>query len=173
MAKSKISASLLCGEENNISKKICVKSVCMSALLIAIGIGLFVAMRLLKCESNTAAFFALGCGAIIFVVWGCINLCCRTQKMCHNKSTLSGRVIYISSGAGQEAIRHIENQDWESLAKVISHHESNIKIDLVVSADKQFARCQVLTYIPYQFEPLSDVIILTPEGAEALLKLAK
>lgn len=173
MAKSKISSSLLCGEEKNISKNICVKSICVGVLLILVGIALFVTMRALKCENNTATFFALGCGAIVFAVWGCVHLCCRCQRLCHNKSALSGHVIYILSGSGQEAIRHIESQNWDALAKVVSPNESNIKVDLVVSADRQFARCQVLTYIPYQFEPLSEVIALSPEGADALLKLAK
>lgn len=173
MAKSKISSALLCGEEQNISKNINVKAICIGALLIIVGVALFVAMRVLKCENNTATFFALGCGAIVFVVWGCLHLGYNCRQLCHNKSALHGHVIYILSGSGKEAIRHIENQDWEALAKVVSRGESNIKIDLVVSADKQFARCQVLTYIPYQFEPLSEVIALSPEGATALLKLAK
>lgn len=173
MAKSKISSALLCGEEQNISKNINVKAICVGALLIIVGVAMFVAMRALKCENNTATFFALGCGAIVFVVWGCLHLGYNCRQLCHNKSALHGHVIYILSGSGKEAIRHIENQDWEALAKVVSPSESNIKIDLVVSADKQFARCQVLTYIPYQFEPLSEVITLSPEGATALLKLAK
>ncbi len=173
MAKSKISSALLCGEEQNISKNIDVKSVCVGVLLLVVGIAMFVAARALKSDNDTTTFFALGCGAIVFSVWGIVHICCHWHQLCHNKRALRGRVIYILSGSGQEAIRHIENQNWDALAKVVSHSESNIKIDLVVSTDKQFARCQVLTYIPYQFEPLSEVITLSPEGAEALLKLAK
>jgi len=44
-------------------------------------------------------------------------------------------------------------------------------LEFVTSKDRQFARCQVLTFIPYSFEPLSDVMVLSSQEIEELLKV--
>ncbi len=173
MAKSKISESLLQGSEENISKNISVKDIVIGILLVAAGMVMFVVMRSLQSENTDTAFFALGCGAIIFVIWGCLYLGYHWRQLCYNKSALHGYVIYVQTGSAKDAIRFIEEQNWDALAKVVSRNETNVKIDFVASRDKQFARCQVLTYVPHQFEPMSDLKALSPEGADALLKLAK
>ncbi|MGN0186544.1 MAG: hypothetical protein ACI392_02200 [Paludibacteraceae bacterium] len=173
MAKTKISPTLLCGEENNISKKICIKKICFALVLLVAGSILFLLINVLDLQPNTAGFFACGCIGLLLIIWGVTKLCCDTKHLTYNNSTLSGHVIYLANGALRDAMHAIEAQDWSALQKLVTSVESGTKIELVVSADRQFARCQVLTYVPYQFEPVSDVLFLTPAGAEALLKLTK
>lgn len=124
-------------------------------------------------RSDSAWFFACGCIGMLLIIWGGAKLCCDTKHLAYHNSTLSGHVVYLANGTTRDAMHAIEQQDWEALAKLVTPTESGTKIELVVSADRQFARCQVLTYVPYQFEPVSDVLFLTPAGAEALLKLTK
>lgn len=124
-------------------------------------------------RSDSAWFFACGCIGMLLIIWGGTKLCCDTKHLAYHNSTLSGHVVYLANGTTRDAMHAIEQQDWEALAKLVTPTESGTKIELVVSADRQFARCQVLTYVPYQFEPVSDVLFLTPAGAEALLKLTK
>lgn len=173
MAKTKISPTLLCGEENNISKKICIKKIVLALVLMFAGAALFFIINLFDMPSNSAGFFACGCIGLLLIIWGGTKLCCDTKHLAYHNSTLSGHVVYLTNGTTRDAMHAIEQQDWEALAKLVTPTESGTKIELVVSADRQFARCQVLTYVPYQFEPVSDVLFLTPAGAEALLKLTK
>lgn len=173
MAKIKISPTLLCGEENHISKKICIKKILLALALLLAGGALFLIINLFGFRSDSAWFFACGCIGMLLIIWGGAKLCCDTKHMSYRGSVLSGHIIYLTNGTAHDAIRAIEQHDWSALAKLVTPAESGAKIELVVSADRQFARCQVLTYVPYQFEPVSDVLFLTPADAEALLKLVK
>ena len=86
-------------------------------------------------------------------------------------SKLHGRVFFCTSGKGQETITAIKTKNWGQLEKLISHNESGVKLEFVTSKDLQFARCQVLTFIPYSFEPLSGVMVLSSQEIEELLKV--
>ncbi len=174
MAKTKISPALLCGEEQNISKKFCAKKLLFASMLIVVGAAIFFGVKLTGCESNSSLFLTAACISAVLVIWGCVNLVCDNKRLVYkNQSQLHGHAIYIVSGSGQEAIRAIKEKKWKELSKLVSPYESSAKIELVVSTDLQFARCQVLTYIPYEFQPLSDVIHLNADEAKGLLQLVK
>src|SRR5574344_1318009 len=173
MSKSIISGTLISGEEQNISKKISVKSIVSGSILLLVGGALFAAIELMKWESDSATFLSLGCAAIFFLVWGCVKLFSGKKTYFYSNSELHEYSCYLVSGSAQEAIRQIESQKLDSFSKLITSNESNLKLEFLVSKDNQFARCQVLTYIPYQFEPMCDAVSLSPENAEVLLKIMK
>ncbi|HPW90611.1 MAG TPA: hypothetical protein PLJ40_04285 [Paludibacteraceae bacterium] len=170
MATSFISPTLVAGESNIIVRKS--KKTTVNALtLIVVSIICAVAITMLPESANQYISVALGLLAGTLLIVGILKLSFGRKTYIYKptNSKLEGRVFFCTAGKGQESIAAIKAKKWAQLGNLISQNETGVKLEFVTSKDRQFARCQVLTFIPYNFEPLSDVIVLSADDIEQLL----
>lgn len=172
MSKSNISSALISGE-NYISKKICATKVVVALLLVFISIACFATAKILDIGSESALYFVLLLGGISLLIWGIVRLCVGCCDWVYQGSVLRGYTINLENSTAHDALRAIEQNDWETLGKLVVKHDSNAKIEFVLSADWLFARCSVLSYVPYKFEAISPAISLKPDEAKRLFEFAK
>ncbi|HKL96047.1 MAG TPA: hypothetical protein VJ856_02095 [Paludibacteraceae bacterium] len=173
MTHSFIAPNLFVGEEHNISIGKNKKSIISGITFLIIGIASVVAMITIPLSGTDS----------LPIIWSLIPATCitvgfiqlffgkKTYTYKPTQSPLRGGFFFCTSGKGQETISTIQAKNWSHLQKLITTNESSVKVEFITSADKTFARCQVFTFIPYDFEPLSDVIALTSAEIEELLKV--
>ena len=172
MTNSFISPALIAGESNVAIRK-SKKTMAVALLLVLIGIACAVVIVMLPAQTAEFAPVSLGLVSATCLIIGIAQLAFGGKAYIYTptNSKLHGRVFFCTSGKGQETISAIKSKNWAQLEKLIAHNESGVKLEFVTSKDRQFARCQVLTFIPYNFEPLSDIITLSGEEMEELLKV--
>ena len=172
MTNSFISLDLIAGESNIAIRK-SKKTMAVAIILLVVGIGCIAGI--LSLPAGTASFVSVSLGLLsaTCILVGIVQLASGGKAYIYTptNSKLHGRVFFCTSGKGQETISAIKSKNWGQLEKLIAHNESGVKLEFVTSKDRQFARCQVLTFIPYNFEPLSDIITLSGEEMEDLLKV--
>jgi len=161
------------GEKQNISIRKSKKSLIFAIILLLIGIICIPIIMMLPLETkgSLSVFLAVISGtAIIFAI---LQVCFGGKTYIYNptNSQIQGRAFFCTSGKGQEVIHAIQTENWVLLQKLITPNESSVKLELIASKDKQMACCQILTFIPYSFEPLSDVLPLSPEAIAEILKI--
>ena len=172
MTNSFISPALIAGESNVAIRK-SKKTMAVALLLVLIGIACAVVIVMLPAQTAEFAPVSLGLVSATCLIIGIAQLAFGGKAYIYTptNSKVYGRVFFCTSGKGQETISAIKSKNWGQLEKLIAHNESGVKLEFVTSKDRQFARCQVLTFIPYNFEPLSDIITLSGEEMEELLKV--
>ena len=172
MTNSFISPALIAGESNVAIRK-SQKTMAVALLLVLIGIACAVVIVMLPAQTAEFAPVSLGLVSATCILVGIVQLAFGGKAYIYTptNSKLHGRVFFCTSGKGQETISAIKSKNWGQLEKLIAHNESGVKLEFVTSKDRQFSRCQVLTFIPYNFEPLSDIITLSGEEMEELLKV--
>ena len=172
MTNSFISPALIAGESNVAIRK-SKKTMAIALLLVLIGIACAVVIVMLPAQTAEFAPVSLGLVSATCILVGIVQLAFGGKAYIYTptNSKVYGRVFFCTSGKGQETISAIKSKNWAQLEKLIAHNESGVKLEFVTSKDRQFARCQVLTFIPYNFEPLSDIITLSGEEMEELLKV--
>ena len=172
MTNSFISPALIAGESNVAIRK-SKKTMAIALLLVLIGIACAVVIVMLPAQTAEFAPVSLGLVSATCIIVGIVQLAFGGKVYIYTptNSKLHGRVFFCTSGKGQETISAIKSKNWAQLEKLIAHNESGVKLEFVTSKDRQFARCQVLTFIPYSFEPLSGVMVLSSQEIEALLKV--
>lgn len=171
MTNSFISPALVAGASNIIIRK-SKKTMAVAIALLVVGIACIAAITVLPPQTAGFVSISLGLLSATCVIIGIVQLAFGGNAYIYTptNSKLHGRVLFCISGKGQETISAIKSKNWTQLEKLITRNESSVKLEFITSKDRQFARCQVLTFIPYSFEPLSDVIVLSPEEIEELLK---
>ena len=172
MTNSFISPALIAGESNVAIRK-SKKTMAVALLLVLIGIACAVVIVMLPAQTAEFAPVSLGLVSATCLIIGIAQLAFGGKAYIYTptNSKVYGRVFFCTSGKGQETISAIKSKNWAQLEKLIANNESGVKLEFVTSKDRQFARCQVLTFIPYNFEPLSDIITLSGEEMEELLKV--
>ena len=172
MTNSFISLDLIAGESNIAIRK-SKKTMAVAIILLVVGIACIAGI--LSLRAGTASFVSVSLGLLsaTCILVGIVQLAFGGKAYIYTptNSKLHGRVFFCTSGKGQETISAIKSKNWAQLEKLIAHNESGVKLEFVTSKDRQFARCQVLTFIPYNFEPLSDIMTLSAEEMEELLKV--
>ena len=172
MTNSFISLDLIAGESNIAIRK-SKKTMAVAIILLVVGIACIAGI--LSLRAGTASFVSVSLGLLsaTCILVGIVQLAFGGKAYIYTptNSKLHGRVFFCTSGKGQETISKKKKKNWGQLEKLISHNESGVKLEFVTSKDRQFARCQVLTFIPYSFEPLSDILVLSPEDIEQVLQI--
>lgn len=171
MTNSFISPALVAGDSNIITRK-SKKTMAVAVALLAIGIACAASIIVLPAETADFISISLGLLSATCILIGVIQVAFGGKVYIYTptNSKLYGRVLFCTSGKGQETINAIKSKHWEQLEKLIAQNESSVKLEFITSKDRQFACCQVLTFIPYSFEPLSDIIVLSSQDIDELLK---
>lgn len=58
----------------------------------------------------------------------------------------------------------LESGDLRAMQKVELTETSELRMDILISEDNQFATCQIFEWIPYSYEPKSELFTLKPNA---------
>jgi hypothetical protein len=68
------------------------------------------------------------------------------------------------------ALKNLVNSgSFSADSKIKSEASGNIRMDVILSADKKFAAVQLFQFIPYTYQPITSVQYFTDEQASAVI----
>ena len=69
-----------------------------------------------------------------------------------------------------DALRNLVNSgSFSAGSHIKSEASGNIRMDVILSADKKFAAVQLFQFIPYTYQPITSVQYFTDEQASAVI----
>ena len=63
----------------------------------------------------------------------------------------------------------VNSGSFSADSKIKSEASGNIRMDVILSADKKFAAVQLFQFIPYTYQPITSVQYFTDEQASAVI----
>lgn len=73
------------------------------------------------------------------------------------KSEIRAYEIFFKSEALHNLLQAIEAGNISSLYRMVGEDGQGIRLNVLLSKDNSFAACQLYKYVPYQYEPASEV----------------
>ena len=154
--------ALYASNNNYITKKISISSVLVSVIIALAGIAGFIYAWNLE-DITSSLGMALMTFGTIFVLWAIFRIFWKSMEW-----------IYIPTGSvTNEGSCYFDSSDINDLIKIFesknitrgNHHyiksNGNIRLDYMLSNDNKFVAAQLLKYIPYTYEPVSEVYYFT------------
>ncbi len=84
-------------------------------------------------------------------------------------SVLREKSIYFDLKYMNQLTDSINKKDFSALDGIKSAMSSNLRMDLLISADKKFAAVQLFQFIPYRYTPITDVYYYKDEFAKEFI----
>ncbi len=63
----------------------------------------------------------------------------------------------------------VNSGSFSADSKIKSEASGNIRMDVILSADKKFAAVQLFQFVPYTYQPITSVQYFTNEKASAIV----
>ena len=163
-----VGANLLSAEHPHIAKHTSLQSILLSIAIALVGI-VFIYFSLDHHQkSSTLSMTLLTVGAILILV-SLYRFFWKSAEMVY---TPTGSVVSMGSYYSETDVlpllqQLIENKNFDQAARVSFKPSGNGRLDYMVSKDGQFAAVQLFRFVPYTYEPVSEIFYYTDADAKA------
>lgn len=159
-------ATLLSAAHPQVSKRTCISSILLSSLL-ALGGGIAISVSLgMNRTSSTLNMIVLTSGAILLLV-AMYRLFWRSREMVYapTGSVISDGTCFLDICDLKRMEDMLEQGNFETTGKLPFKHSGTVRMDYMLSKDHRFAAVQLFKFIPYTYEPVSQVYYYTDVAA--------
>ena len=170
MATQAIDATIFASTHPDIAKRTSVSGLIFSVAMLLLGILIFASTFEVTDRSSTLSMLLMVLGTAFFLL-GIFRLFWKSKE-----------VVYIPTGSitkersmffdlkHMDALRNLVNSgSFSAGSNIKSEASGNIRMDVILSADKKFAAVQLFQFIPYTYQPITSVQYFTDEQASAVI----
>ena len=167
MKNNNIPENLL--EGLNITEKRNNGSIVKAFVYLAIAIAATCALIFIK-DSKSSVYMLTGTIATFgYIMAICGIIFARKDVLCEGKR-LNGYTLYFDT-ATANVEKAIAAKDSKALKSYKNNSENGLKLELTYSDDYSVARYRLYRYIPFEFQPDSEIIELNAEQVKVLTQL--
>ncbi|MCP9612330.1 hypothetical protein [Coprobacter tertius] len=145
----------------------------IGCILLIAGIIIVYAQTLLDVTATSAKLALMLVGAVCILV-GLVKLLMGKKYIIYqgSGSKVKNMNLFFDSHEINKLQGLLESKQFEYLQKLkpAEGNKAGVRLDLLVSEDKKFAAAQVFQFIPFKYEPASDLINFYDEDAATLSK---
>lgn len=155
-----------------ISKQFSIAAIAKYTLMLIIGVALIVAGSMYASEPKTALYFLIvttGAGFIITALVKMISAA-RISVYTPSNSPVRERSLFIKCDRVDNLIESLKNGDSNVIDKIACQSDSGLRMDVMLSDDNNFVACQLFRYVPYSYEPASEMIIHSEELSQRMVE---
>ena len=155
-----------CSEE--INKVTDMSNIVLNVVFLIIGIILLVIGIVWK-GNNSISLSLLVCGATLAVL-GLVMIFSGKKKYVL-KSTdqkIKKNEVFFDESSVSSLTKMFDTHNFENLSKIQSVDNTGVKIEYLTTSDGNYFSMVLLKYVPYNFEPISDVIKYQNEDAKKM-----
>ena len=166
---SVLSAERLFMQSADVRKTISLPSIILSAVIILAGIiSLFLSSRL--DDTSSALYMAMVTSAFVLFVVSVYRFLTASRHIVYvpTGSPIRKYFCYFESDELQRVAAALQSSDITALSRVAKKFGGNVRLDYFVSADSNFCAVQLFQYVPYTYEPVTQVIFFRNEDAKTL-----
>ena len=165
-----IDATIFASTHPDIAKRISVSGVLISSVMLLIGILAFASTFELDEKSSTASMALMVLGTGLFLI-GIFRLFWKSKEVVYlpTKSVAKEHSVFFDL-KHMDALKNLVNSgSFSADSKIKSEASGNIRMDVILSADKKFAAVQLFQFVPYTYQPITSVQYFTNEKASAIV----
>ena len=165
-----IDATIFASTHPDIAKRISVSGVLISSVMLLIGILAFASTFELDDESSTTSMALKVLGTGLFLM-GIFRLFWKSKEVVYlpTKSVAKEHSVFFDL-KHMDALKNLVNSgSFSADSKIKSEASGNIRMDVILSADKKFAAVQLFQFVPYTYQPITSVQYFTNEEASAIV----
>ena len=160
-----IDATIFASSHPDIAKRTSVSGVLISSVMLLVGILAFASTFELEDKSSTVSM------ALMVLGTGLFRLFWKSKEVIYlpTKSVAKEHSIFFDL-KHMDALRNLVNSgSFSAGSNIKSEASGNIRMDVILSADKKFAAVQLFQFIPYTYQPITSVQYFTDEQASAVI----
>ena len=165
-----IEATLFATTHPDVIKRTRIPSVILSAILCVAGAGAFATAFKLGDSSSTLSM-ALMVGGTVLFLWAVFRFFWRSKEWVYapTGSVAEEGASFFDACDLQALTDTLEKKDFGTKNDVKVKPNGNVRMDYMISRDKEFVAVQLFRFIPYTYEPASSVFYFTGEDANAFV----
>lgn len=166
-----VEATLLSTAHPHISKHTSIRSLLVSTVIGLTGISSILVSVSTNELSTTMNMVFLTLGTILILV-SLYRFFWKSNEVVYlpTGSVVSEGTRYIDSCDLDTMARLIEDKDFNLSERLSFKHSGNGRVDYLVSKDRQFAAVQLFRFVPYMYEPATQVYYYTGDDAAAFAR---
>lgn len=169
MTTQAIDATVFASSHPDIAKRTSISSILFSTVMLVIGVLLFASTFELDDKSSTVsmALMVFGTGLILF---GIFRFFWKSKEVVYvpTGSVAKERSIFFDLKHLDQLANLINTGNFSVDSNVKSAASGNIRMDVILTADKKFAAVQLFQFVPYSYQPVTTVQYFTGDRAEAV-----
>jgi hypothetical protein len=121
-------------------------------------------------DSKSSIYMLMGIVAAFgYIMAVCVLIFAHKDILCEGKR-LNGHTLYFDT-ANANVEKAIASKDAKALKNYKNESENGLKLELAYSDDLSIARYRLYRYIPFEFQPDSEIIELNAEQVKVLTQL--
>ena len=165
-----IDATIFASTHPDIAKRTSVSGVLISSIMLLIGILAFASIFELDDKSSTASMALMVLGAGLFLM-GIFRLFWKSKEVIYlpTKSVAKEHSVFFDLKHVDTLMNFVNSGSFSTDLKIKSEASGNIRMDVILSADKKFAAVQLFQFVPYTYQPITPVQYFTNEEASAVV----
>ncbi len=165
-----IDATIFASTHPDIAKRTSVSGVLISSVMLLIGILAFVSIFELDDKSSTASMALMVLGTGLFLM-GIFRLFWKSKEVIYlpTKSVAKEHSVFFDLKHVDTLMNFVNSGSFSTDLKIKSEASGNIRMDVMLSADKKFAAVQLFQFVPYTYLPITPVQYFTNEEASAVV----
>lgn len=169
MATQTIDAAIFASSHPDIAKRTNVSGLIFSFTMLLVGVLAFLSTLELADRSSTLSMALMVFGIGLFLV-GAFRLFWKSKA-----------VVYLPTGSITREhsaffdLKHLDkladlvnSRSFTSQSSLKSEPSGNIRMDVILSEDRKFAAVQLFQFVPYTYQPVTEVHYFTNEEASAV-----
>lgn len=174
MKTQNIPSTLIEGLESQIRYQYSRRMFVNAAMFFAMTLISVLALVFFDIDQKSPLYFVLGLAAVIGVIIGATTLI-FTKKQPVVSATHQPLQCYSYHF---DATQSVVNDDisacrFDRLKSLINKHDAGVRLDLITTADGSIAQYRIYKYVPFEYQPVSEVIKVDAKAAQAIASLGK
>ena len=152
-----------------LDKHISVKQILVSSLIALVGV-VGIVLSCVVDESDSTLCMALLTVGILLMLFALYRFFTKRYETVYKAtgSEVRSGTLYMDAVELQNLQRMMEKNDFSASSRLAFKEGGNGRLDYLVSKDKKFVATQLLQFVPYSYEAVSDVNYYTDDDAVAV-----
>ncbi|MEG1573234.1 MAG: hypothetical protein RSC04_06540 [Bacteroidales bacterium] len=167
--------SILASSLDVVAKQKNVKNSLYAGIGIALGLVCILGASFGGVDNKAALYLALMTFGIIFVLVGVVMLIFNRGQWIYvpTKSEIKSYEIFFKSDSLHSLMQALETGNIMSLYPMKGESGQGVRLNALLSKDGKFAACQVYKYVPYNYEPASEIYTIKDPVASEFCECVK
>lgn len=164
-------ATLFSATHPDMVQRTSVSSIIISAVLCVVGAGAFAASLKMGDSSSTLSMVFMAGGTILFL-WAIFRFFWRSKEWVYapTGSVTKEGACFFDVCDLQNLTHALEQKGFEAPNEVKVKASGNVRMDYMISRDREFVAVQLFRFVPYTYQPASAVFYFTGKDAGAFVR---
>lgn len=172
MANQGIDNIIFTSSHPDIVKRVSTSGVILSFIMILMGVAVFISTFEMENHSSTISMALMVLGTALFL-WGVFRLFWKSKEVVYlpTNSVTKEHSIFFDLKYKDALVGQINAGSFSGDRGIKGGTSGNIRMDVILSADKKFAAVQLFQFVPYAYQPITEVHYFTGDNAAAVASL--